>query len=92
MERSLSHMFVLFLRFRSCAAVRGAAGALAASVTDHNLLVDVVDVHMHDHRCGSRPQGVVVDGCCRLTCAVVVAACGGLGLGLDRTHRIEALR
>ena len=86
MEGSLSHLSVLFLRFRSDGAARVAAGALADSVMDHDVLVDVVDVH--DHRCGSRPGG-----CCRLVaCAVVVAACGGLGLCLDRTHRIEALQ
>ena len=81
MEGSLSHLSVLFLRFRCDGAARVAAGALADSVVDHNLLVDVVDVH--DHRCGSRPQSVVVGGCCRLPCAVVVAACGELGLCLD---------
>ena len=61
MEGSLSHLSVLFLRFRCDGAARVAAGALADSVMDDDLLVDVVDVH--DHRCGSRPQGGVVGGC-----------------------------
>ena len=92
MEGSLSHLSVLFLRSRGRAIVRVAAGALTDSSMNHDLVVDVVDERVHDHRCASRPQGVVVDGCCRLPCVVVVAACGGLGLCLDRTHRIEALR
>ena len=87
MERSLSHLSVPFLRFRSGGAVWSAAGALAASVTDHDLLVDV------DNRCGSRTQGGVVGGCCRLDLEVVVVTVyGELGLCLGRTHRIEALR
>ena len=64
MKGSLSHLSVLILRFRSGGAARVAAGALADSVMDHDLLVDVVDVH--DHRCGSRSQGGVVGDCCLL--------------------------
>ena len=43
MERSLSHLPVLFLRSRGRAIVRGAAGALAASITDRDVFAGVVD-------------------------------------------------
>ena len=43
MERSLSHLPVLFLRFRGRAIVRGAAGALTDSVMDHDVFAGVVD-------------------------------------------------
>ena len=43
MERSLSHLPVLFLRSRGRAIVRGAAGALAASITDRDVFAGMVD-------------------------------------------------
>ena len=43
MEGSLSHQSVLFLRSRGRAIVRGAAGALAASVMDRDVFAGVAD-------------------------------------------------
>ena len=59
MEGSLSHQSVLFLRSRGRAIVRGAAGALAESVTGHDLLVDGVQQQLVRFAAGSDANELV---------------------------------